>query len=207
MTCGRIRTATAGMYASILLDMAGRVWTCGENSWDQLGQGVTERQLPRQPFPTLLRHLPPMRQADGASGVLAMISTTSQLWLAGWCSPVRSAAPVHHSDDAHYLAVTDTHLVVVHHDQTLWTGGYFPGDGKLARPCAETVISGLRQTLHSNVHAMEACAVGTNTACTAWATEGTWKIAGASFATLQKSRAAPNECWGLSNGASVRSGR
>jgi hypothetical protein len=176
-----LRTAEAGVYASILLDRKGGVWTCGENSWEQLGQGVPCSDMPRQPVPMRLPCLPPMRQALVASGLLALVSESSELWLGGWCSPMLSVRPLRHSAHVRYVRISNYHIAVVREDGVLWTGGYFPQDGKLARPTPEPVCDSLQPTAHTAVQALHTCTLGVNRACTAWAgADGTWQWAGAS---------------------------
>lgn len=174
--------ADAGLYATVLLDRQGGVWTCGENMWEQLGQGVCCRTMPVQPVPTLLPDLPPMRQVRIGAGVLALVSASSELWLGGWCSFMASDRPLYHSSGVKCVHISDYHVAVVRTTGTLWTGGYFPQDGKLARPSTEAVKDGLAPTGHAEVRACQACTLGVNRACTAWAgADGRWQWAGASL--------------------------
>lgn len=176
-----LRTAEAGMYASVLLDVHGQVWTCGDNSWEQLGQGVKCRVMPRQRTPKRLAGLPPMRAALGASGLLALISVKDELWLGGWTSPMFSEKPVFHSSGIQSVAVSDYHLAIQYQNGEMWTGGYFAQDGKLARPATDPVRERLHPTAHGRVCTVFADTVGINRACTAWASaDGTWHWAGAS---------------------------
>ena len=173
--------ADAGLYATVLLDRRGGVWTCGENMWEQLGQGVRCRDMPTQPVPRLLPRLPPMRQVRIGAGMLALVSTSSELWLGGWCSFMLSDRPLYYSSQVKCVHISDYHLAVIRTDGTLWTGGYFPQDGKLARSTTAPVRDGLHPTPHSGVQAVFADTIGTNRACTAWAgADGTWQWAGAS---------------------------
>lgn len=176
-----LRTADAGLYATALLDRQGGVWTCGENLWEQLGQGVYCRDMPVQLVPTRLACLPPMRQARIGAGMLALVSESSELWLGGWCSSMASRRPLRHSGEVKSVQISNYHVAVVRTDGTLWTGGYFPQDGKLARPSTQAVSDYLAPTEHAGVQACHACTLGVNRACTAWAgTDGRWHWAGAS---------------------------
>ena len=132
-------------------------------------------------MPTLLNGLPPMRVALGASGVLALVSHQDELWLGGWISPMFSDKPLVHSLGVRSVAVSNYHLAIQYHNGQMWTGGFFPQDGKLARSTAAPVRDGLHPTPHSGVQAVFADTIGTNRACTAWAgADGRWQWAGAS---------------------------